>query len=68
MKKGAFLWLMMSTNEMLGKDENIPKMNTPKCSLTKGQLLGENALYTVIYSVRSTGKELVNCLGVVVPA
>lgn len=59
---------MMSTSEMLGRDGNIPKMNTPKCSLTKGQLLGENVMYTVIYLVRSTGKELVNCLGVVVPA
>lgn len=68
MKKGAFLWLMMSTSEILGRDGNIPKMNTQKCSLTKGQLLAENALYTVIYLVRSTGKELVICMGVVVPA
>lgn len=59
---------MVSTGEMLGSNGNIPKMNTTKCSLTKGQLLGENVLYTVIYLVRSIGKELVNCLGVVVPA
>lgn len=59
---------MVSTGEMLGSNGNIPKMNTPKCNLTKGQLLGENVLYTVIYLVRSIGKELVNCLGVVVPA
>lgn len=36
-----------------------PKMNTPKCSLTKGKLLGEKFLYTLIYLVRSTRKKLV---------